>query len=411
MRRCVGVIVGVLAAAAPAAADPGATPPAEPARLELGGLLGPHFFASDAALGHRPGGDLSLRSSILIGVRAARPFLPWLVLEAELPITGTTTNQYDVQVFWMSPRAHARFDVSWPGPFKPFVVTGLGLPVTLSSKRGLFASDVTFDLYTGGGVQFFPGHALNLRLDVRVGLVPARGDAALTTEFELAIGAWIPLGGGPASGDRAEGPADRDGDHVADAADACPDRAEDADGFADADGCPDIDNDGDRVLDVADRCPVVAETFNGFEDDDGCPDTVAPEVDEITGDLEILYNSGEVDVSPSADGTLDEIAGVLEKYPSVRLVLVGHSDDREAVAARGDDAAEAGAAADPAAAAVELSRRRAAEVARALVQRGIAAGRLDVTGAGMESPVSSNATPRARLRNRRVEVKLFVPLR
>src|SRR6185503_6446820 len=82
-------------------------------------------------------------------------------------------------------------------------------------------------------------------------------------------------------------------------------KAEDVDGFEDADGCPDPDNDGDEVPDTEDVCPNVAagptpgfrlgcpltdrdgdtledsadkcpdepETFNGVTDDDGCPDT------------------------------------------------------------------------------------------------------------------------------------------
>ena len=51
-------------------------------------------------------------------------------------------------------------------------------------------------------------------------------------------------------------PGDRDGDGIADAEDACPDDAEDMDGFQDTDGCPDFDNDGDRIADLDDACPT-----------------------------------------------------------------------------------------------------------------------------------------------------------
>lgn len=65
--------------------------------------------------------------------------------------------------------------------------------------------------------------------------------------------------------------ADRDGDGVGDATDACPDDPEDRDGFDDEDGCPDPDNDQDGILDVADKCPNEAEVKDGQTDDDGCP--------------------------------------------------------------------------------------------------------------------------------------------
>ena len=65
---------------------------------------------------------------------------------------------------------------------------------------------------------------------------------------------------------------DNDADRIPDAADDCPQSPEDHDGFADADGCPDLDNDEDRVPDAQDRCPDLAEDLDGFEDADGCPD-------------------------------------------------------------------------------------------------------------------------------------------
>jgi hypothetical protein len=68
--------------------------------------------------------------------------------------------------------------------------------------------------------------------------------------------------------------ADRDGDGLADPIDACVDAAEDPDGFADHDGCPDRDNDGDGIEDGVDQCRDSAEDVNGVGDDDGCPEGV-----------------------------------------------------------------------------------------------------------------------------------------
>ncbi len=65
---------------------------------------------------------------------------------------------------------------------------------------------------------------------------------------------------------------DSDGDGFTDDVDGCPQEPEDVDGFADDDGCPDVDNDNDGILDVADRCPMVPEDVDGWKDDDGCAD-------------------------------------------------------------------------------------------------------------------------------------------
>lgn len=65
---------------------------------------------------------------------------------------------------------------------------------------------------------------------------------------------------------------DKDGDGIEGRADRCPDKAEDKDGFEDADGCPDPDNDGDGAPDTTDECPGELEDADGWADDDGCPD-------------------------------------------------------------------------------------------------------------------------------------------
>lgn len=80
--------------------------------------------------------------------------------------------------------------------------------------------------------------------------------------FRVLAGArWAPLPAG-----------DLDGDGVTDERDGCPDLAEDADGFADEDGCPEDDNDRDGLADDEDGCPDRAEDEDGHEDGDGCPD-------------------------------------------------------------------------------------------------------------------------------------------
>jgi outer membrane protein OmpA-like peptidoglycan-associated protein len=188
----------------------------------------------------------------------------------------------------------------------------------------------------------------------------------------------------------------------------CADRPEDHDGFEDTDGCPDIDNDGDRVLDIADKCPSVPETYNGYDDDDGCPDTVPADVDALRGTVEgLLYAEAETAVRDSAQPGLRKIVKLMQAHPSIRIVLIGHADDREAKQFATPVAGQPPP--DLAALAADLSRARAEAVKQALGAAGIPPQRIDVEGHGSEEPVTDNGTPRGRLANRRVEIKLYVP--
>ncbi|MCA9541219.1 MAG: OmpA family protein [Myxococcales bacterium] len=116
---------------------------------------------------------------------------------------------------------------------------------------------------------------------------------------------YAPLAEGPAPLPPLPQSRDTDGDGLPDVDDLCPTAAEDLDGYADGDGCPDDDDDGDGVADAADACPRVAgdapdgcpkvgpdadgdgigdadddcplepETIDGVRDADGCPELVA----------------------------------------------------------------------------------------------------------------------------------------
>lgn len=97
---------------------------------------------------------------------------------------------------------------------------------------------------------------------------------------------------------------DSDLDGLVDRADQCPEEPEDADGWEDADGCPDPDDDGDGKLDAADACPREAEDADGYRDDDGCPDPLTlAKVRVVDGDGRlaagvslVLTQAGQADV-------------------------------------------------------------------------------------------------------------------
>lgn len=112
---------------------------------------------------------------------------------------------------------------------------------------------------------------LGLRWRTRGGWELSVGAGAGTTPDEVGSPAWRAF----ASARFTTSPlGDADGDRVPDARDRCRRSAEDRDGFADGDGCPDPDNDGDGMPDLRDECPLEPEDFDGDDDHDGCPEAI-----------------------------------------------------------------------------------------------------------------------------------------
>ena len=135
----------------------------------------------------------------------------------------------------------------------PTIGFGVGFDVTLSNS---------WHLGFGGRYQVLHGNDRdNVGQSASWGPEHVDANTALTS-------AWAGLTWWPGS-------SDGDGDGVSDKNDACPDQAEDRDGFNDLDGCPDPDNDGDGTPDGRDLCPQLAEDRDGWKDDDGCPDEEA----------------------------------------------------------------------------------------------------------------------------------------
>jgi outer membrane protein OmpA-like peptidoglycan-associated protein len=313
----------------------------------------------------------------------------------------------------MEPRFHLRFDLLPQRRVEPFVMIGGGAPIAFSSARQTFNSGISGEGYVGAGVRFNTQKGFVLRMDARFAMLPAAEEKLLTYEGDVTLGIELDLGAKRARRTTetivAAPPPDKDGDGIADANDKCPNRPEDSDGFEDADGCPDIDNDNDRVLDIADKCPTETETLNGYMDDDGCSDSLPPEIGDLRGTIEgLIYADGETVVHDSAQKSLQNIAKLMIDHPSIKIILVGHTDDREA-AAFAEKPAEGQPPPDIASIATDLSRARAEAVRQALVTLGVPSGRMVVDGVGAEEPVTDNATPKGRLANRRVELKLFVP--
>jgi large repetitive protein len=181
---------------------------------------------------------------------------------------------------------------------------------------------------------------------------------------------------------------DQDGDAIADKDDRCPEQP----GTAEHRGCPDTDKDG--IADPDDKCPNEPETINGFEDEDGCPDKgkVLVEVtrEKINLKETVYFDTGKDTIQKRSFSLLDQVALVMKAHPEVKKVLVeGHTDDR------GDDAFN-----------LDLSKRRAASVARYLIDHGVSADRLASEGYGETKPIAPNLTNKGREQNRRVELRI-----
>jgi len=125
---------------------------------------------------------------------------------------------------------------------------------------------------------------------------------------------------------------DRDDDEFLNADDACPDQAEDYDGFEDDDGCPEADNDQDGLPDLRDTCPNRAEDEDGFEDDDGCPDDdndgdgIADATDTCPDEAEDVDGFEDTDGCPDLDNDQDGIADADDQCADAAEDMDGFED-------------------------------------------------------------------------------------
>ena len=200
----------------------------------------------------------------------------------------------------------------------------------------------------------------------------------------------------PYPGDGCPVTSDRDGDGIVDLQDKCPDDPEDIDHIQDTDGCPEKDADSDGVLDVRDACPLVPGIEQGDPKRDGCsaraPQKLVVESDK--GELRLLepvqFETATADIKPVSFPLLDEVVGVLNDAPEIRLAVHGHTDSRGAAAYNR-----------------ELSLKRARSVLKYLTDKGVAPARLEAQGFGADKPIASNDTDAGRASNRRVEFKIL----
>ena len=137
------------------------------------------------------------------------------------------------------------------------------------------------------------------------------------------------------------------------------------------------------------RVTVAAEKLERFASVELVPDK-AMRI-SLTGDL--LFPSGQADLTSDARAALEKLVVVIAKTPSM-INVIGHTDDRPMQSARYPSN-------------WELSLARASRVARFLIEAsGLPAGQFSVSGHASFRPVQPNTSEEGRRANRRVELIL-----
>ncbi|MGL4392369.1 MAG: OmpA family protein [Fusobacteriaceae bacterium] len=106
----------------------------------------------------------------------------------------------------------------------------------------------------------------------------------------------------------------------------------------------------------------------------------------------ISFRQNTADISTEFYGHLDYIVAVLSAYPESRIMISGFTDDS------GNPKSN-----------IEISQKRALNIATYIVKRGISGYRIATIGYGSWSYVASNSTNSGREQNRRIEIKILPP--
>jgi len=120
--------------------------------------------------------------------------------------------------------------------------------------------------------------------------------------------------------------------------------------------------------------------------------TITREGDQlkVTFDNAILFDFDSSVLKPASQTQLDQVAGVLVKYPDTDILVMGHTDSK------GSEDYN-----------LNLSERRAASVRNYLESQGVATLRIRSRGFGESVPVSDNTSDLGRAQNRRVELSIM----
>ncbi|MCB0515407.1 MAG: OmpA family protein [Chitinophagales bacterium] len=131
---------------------------------------------------------------------------------------------------------------------------------------------------------------------------------------------------------------------------------------------------------------VVASTSGGFIDD-----YVGKKINKgtIITLRNVYFNAASAKLKDESKAELDKLVNLLKTNKDLQIEVAGHTDD-----------------AGPKAINKKLSLNRAKSVMEYLVENGIGGDRVTAMGYGDENPVTTENTPEAKARNRRVEIRV-----
>jgi outer membrane protein OmpA-like peptidoglycan-associated protein len=105
---------------------------------------------------------------------------------------------------------------------------------------------------------------------------------------------------------------------------------------------------------------------------------------------QVLFEFGKYELMPQSKKILQNVVELLKAYPKNKILVEGHTDSV------GSDEYN-----------LKLSKLRAEEVKKFLVENGIEEERIEAKGYGKSKPIASNKTEQGRAQNRRVEILIF----
>ena len=112
---------------------------------------------------------------------------------------------------------------------------------------------------------------------------------------------------------------------------------------------------------------------------------------------ELLFPSGEWEVSEKAKSTLTKVVTTLAPYQTTKILVKGYTDNTPI----GPGLAKQGVTSNQI-----LSQKRADSVMQLMISKGANPSLISAQGVGEAEPVASNDTPEGRAQNRRVELTL-----
>lgn len=107
----------------------------------------------------------------------------------------------------------------------------------------------------------------------------------------------------------------------------------------------------------------------------------------------LLFKSGQAQIDPGFEKDLNQISGILSKYPN-QIQIEGHTDSSRINSGLYPSN-------------WELSSARASSVVRAFIANGVPESQLIAIGYAANQPIESNSSEEGRYRNRRVTIKII----